>query len=144
LIFLKMVHKNKGIYLNMIEYTSQDGTIIRVGQNAKENDHLTMMSSPRYWWMHIAGYSGAHVIVCHTDEISRETKRDAMVITVHHSNAPDTKMSCIDMVRVEQTIWTRQAGQVKLKGEVIELHIFMRKECERLERILKTKRVVSL
>jgi predicted ribosome quality control (RQC) complex YloA/Tae2 family protein len=139
-----MVHKNKGIYLNMIEYTSQDGTIIRVGQNAKENDHLTMMSSPRYWWMHIAGYSGAHVIVCHTDEISRETKRDAMVITVHHSNAPDTKMSCIDMVRVEQTIWTRQAGQVKLKGEVIELHIFMRKECERLERILKTKRVVSL
>ena len=137
-----MVHKNKGIYLNMIEYTSQDGTIIRVGQNAKENDHLTMMSSPRYWWMHIAGYSGAHVIVCHTDEISRETKRDAMVITVHHSNAPDTKMSCIDMVRVEQTIWTRQAGQVKLKGEVIELHIFMRRERERLQRILKTKRIL--
>ena len=137
-----MVHKNKGIYLNMIEYTSQDGTIIRVGQNAKENDHLTMMSSPRYWWMHIAGYSGAHVIVCHTDEISRETKRDAMVITVHHSNAPDTKMSCIDMVRVEQTIWTRQAGQVKSTGEVIELHIFMRRERERLQRILNTKRIL--
>ena len=126
----------------MIEYTSQDGTIIRVGQNAKENDHLTMMSSPSYWWMHIAGYSGAHVIVCHTDDISRETKRDAMVITVHHSNAPDMKMSCIDMVRVEQTIWTRQAGQVKLKGEVIELHIFMRRERERLQRILKTKRIL--
>ena len=121
----------------MIEYTSQDGTIIRVGQNAKENDNLTMMSSPNYWWMHVAGYSGAHV-----GDISRETKRDAMAVTVHHSNAPDVKMSCIDMVRVEQTIWTRQAGQVKLKGEVIELHIFMRRERERLQRILKTKRIL--
>jgi predicted ribosome quality control (RQC) complex YloA/Tae2 family protein len=137
-----MVHKNKGIYLNMIEYTSQDGTIIRVGQNAKENDNLTMMSSPNYWWMHVAGYSGAHVIICHVGDISRETKRDAMAVTVHHSNAPDVKMSCIDMVRVEQTIWTRQAGQVKLKGEVIELHIFMRRERERLQRILKTKRIL--
>jgi len=29
-----------------------------------------------------------------------------------------------------------------LKGEVIELHIFMRRERERLQRILKTKRIL--
>jgi len=49
----------------MLEYTSLDGTVIRVGQNAKENDELTVSSSPRYWWMHVAGCSGAHVVVCH-------------------------------------------------------------------------------
>tara|TARA_B110000503_G_C7062763_1_gene377407 strand:+ start:104 stop:496 length:393 start_codon:yes stop_codon:yes gene_type:complete len=128
----------------MLEYTSLDGTVIRVGQNAKENDHLTTMSSPKYWWMHVTGYSGAHVVICHEGELSREIKRDATVLTIHHSNAPDMKMSCVDMVRIDQTIWTRQAGQVKLKGEVMELHIFMRRERERLERILKTKRVVYI
>lgn len=42
----------------MLEYTSLDGTIIKVGQNAKENDELTLASAPKYWWMHVAGYSG--------------------------------------------------------------------------------------
>ena len=126
----------------MLQYVTHDDVIVCVGQTAKENDILTQSSNPKYWWMHVAGYSGAHVIICHVGDISRETKRDAMAVTVHHSNAPDVKMSCIDMVRVEQTIWTRQAGQVKLKGEVNELHIFMRRECERLQRILKTKRIL--
>lgn len=128
----------------MLEYTARDGTVIRVGQNAKDNDNLTMFSSPRYWWMHVAGYSGAHVVICHTGDLPKETKRDAMVLAVYHSNVPDMKMSCVDMVRVEQTVWTRQAGKVKLNGEVVELNIFMRREKERLERILKTKRVITL
>lgn len=128
----------------MLEYTARDGTVIRVGQNAKDNDNLTMFSSPRYWWMHVAGYSGAHVVICHTGDLPKETKRDAMVLAVYHSNVPDMKMSCVDMVRVEQTVWTRQAGKVKLNGEVMELNIFMRREKERLERILKTKRVITL
>jgi predicted ribosome quality control (RQC) complex YloA/Tae2 family protein len=128
----------------MLEYTALDGTVIRVGQNAKENDRLTLSSAPQHWWMHVSGYSGAHVVICETSDLSRETKRDAMVLTIHHSNAPDTKMSCVDMARVEQTVWMRQAGKVKLQGEVMELNIFMRREKERLERILKTKRVVTL
>ena len=128
----------------MLEYTTLDGTVIRVGQNAKENDRLTLSSAPQYWWMHAAGYSGAHVIICKTDDLSRETKKDAMVLTIHHSNAPDTKMSCIDLARVEQTASMRQAGKVELRGDVTELTIFMRREKERLERILKTKRVVTV
>lgn len=128
----------------MLEYTTLDGTVIRVGQNAKENDRLTLSSAPQYWWMHAAGYSGAHVIICETNDLSRETKRDAMVLTIHHSNAPDTKMSCIDLTRVEQTASMRQTGKVELQGDVTELTIFMRREKERLERILKTKRVVTV
>ena len=124
----------------MLEYTSLDGTIIQVGQNAKENDELTVSSSPQYWWMHVAGCSGAHVVVCHEGEqLPKETKKDAMVLAVHHSQAPTTKMSCVDLTRVEHVMWTRQAGKVKLTGEVMELTIFMRREKERLERLLNTK-----
>ena len=124
----------------MLKYTSHDGISIQVGQNAKENDQLTLSSAPQYWWMHVAGCSGSHVIVCHEGEqLPKETKKDAMVLAVHHSQAPDTKMSCVDVTRVEHVTWMRQAGKVKLQGEVMELTIFMRREKERLERLLKTR-----
>lgn len=124
----------------MLEYTSHDGIAIRVGQNAKENDQLTLSSAPQYWWMHVAGCSGSHVIVCHEGEqLPKETKKDAMVLAVHHSQAPDTKMSCVDVTRIEHVTWMRQVGKVKLQSEVMELTIFMRREKERLERLLKTR-----
>ena len=102
----------------MLEYTSLDGTIIKVGQNAKENDELTLASAPKYWWMHVAGYSGGHVVICdERDVLPKETR----------------------MVRVEQTIWVRQAGKVKLQGEVKEFSIFMRREKERIDRLLENR-----
>jgi len=128
----------------MLEYTSHDGIKIQVGQNAKENDQLTMMSDPKHWWMHVAGCSGAHVVVCHEgDQLPREIKRDAMVLAVFHSQAPTSKMSLVDVTRVKHVMWMRQAGKVKLEGEVMELTIFMRREKERLERLLKTKDILK-
>jgi predicted ribosome quality control (RQC) complex YloA/Tae2 family protein len=127
----------------MLEYISHDGIIIKVGQNAKENDHLTASSSPRYWWMHVSGCSGAHVVVCYEGEqLPKETKRDAMVLAVHHSQSPDSKMSKVDLTRVEHVLWMRQAGKVQLKGEVLELTIFMRREVARLERLKKSRTTV--
>src|SRR5210317_338285 len=124
----------------MLEYTSHDGIIIKVGQNAKENDHLTASSSPRYWWMHVSGCSGAHVVVCYEGEqLPKETKRDAVVLAVHHSQSPDSKMSKVDLTRVEHVLWMRQAGKVQLTGEVLELTIFMRREVARLERLKKSR-----
>ena len=124
----------------MLEYTSHDGTVIQVGQNAKENDHLTVSSSPQHWWMHVSGCSGAHVVVCYEgDQLPKETKRDAMVLAVFHSQAPTSKMSIVDVTRVEHVMWMRQAGKVKLTGEVMELTIFMRREKERLERLFSSK-----
>jgi predicted ribosome quality control (RQC) complex YloA/Tae2 family protein len=135
--------KVNDIHNNMIEYTSHDGITIKVGQNAKENDQLTLSSAPQYWWMHVAGCSGSHVVVCHNGpQLPKETKRDAMVLAVHHSQAPDTKMSYVDVTKVEHVMWMRQAGKVKLQGEVTEFTIFMRREKDRLERLLKTKRKV--
>jgi len=127
----------------MLEYTSHDGIIIKVGQNAKENDHLTASSSPRYWWMHVSGCSGAHVVVCYEGEqLPKETKRDAMVLAVHHSQSPDSKMSKVDLTRVEHVLWMRQAGKVQLKGEVLELTIFLRRQVARLERLKKSRTTV--
>ena len=128
----------------MLEYTSLDGTVIRVGENAKENDELTLMSAPKYWWMHVSGFSGAHIVVCsEVNTLPKETRKDAMVLAIHHSNSPDVKMSCVDMLRVEQTVWMRQAGKFKLQGGIIERTIFMRREKERLTRLLKTKTTSS-
>jgi predicted ribosome quality control (RQC) complex YloA/Tae2 family protein len=128
----------------MLEYTSHDGIKIQVGQNAKENDQLTMTSDPKHWWMHVAECSGAHVVVCHEgDQLPREIKRDAMVLAVFHSQAPTSKMSLVDVTRVKHVMWMRQAGKVKLEGEVMELTIFMRREKERLERLLKTKDILK-
>ena len=123
----------------MIQYTSHDGTLIKVGENAKENDQLTLSSAPHHWWFHVAGCSGAHVIACYDGpEIPKEIKKDAMVVAVHHSQAPNTKMSCVDMTKVEHVIWVRQAGKVKLTGELVELTIFMKREVERLVRLKQT------
>ena len=127
----------------MIEYTSLGDVPIRVGQTAKENDHLTNSSEPKHWWMHASGYPGAHVVVCYEgDELPRDVKRDAAVMAIHHSKTPESKMSWVDVVRVENVSSLKQHGRVTLEGEVIQLTIFMKREKERLERILKTKRVL--
>lgn len=124
----------------MLEYTISGNIPVRIGQNAKENDHLTNMSDPQHWWMHASGYPGSHVVICYEgQELPRDIKRDAAVLAIHHSKTPDSKMSWVDLVRVENVSSLKQYGQVTLDGKVDQLTIFMRKEKERLERILKTK-----
>ena len=127
----------------MYEYIASGNIPIRVGQGAKENDHLTNTSNPEHWWMHASGYSGAHVVVCYEGEqLPKDVKRDAAVLAIHHSKTPDSKMSWVDLVRVENVSSTKQHGRVTLEGKVEQLTIFTRKEKERLERILKTKRSI--
>ena len=122
----------------MLEYTSYDGIKIQVGQSAKDNDHLTMTTSPEHWWMHIAGCPGAHVVVCYKgDLLPKETKRDAAVLAVFHSKVPKTKMTHVDLVRVDQISKYQKStnGLVYLEGEVMQLNVFMNKEKPRLDRL---------
>lgn len=127
----------------MLEYTISGNIPVRIGQNAKENDHLTNTSDPEHWWMHASGYPGSHVVICYEgQELSRDIKRDAAVLALHHSKTPDSKISWVDLVRVRNVSSLKQYGQVTLGGKVDQLTIFMRKEKERLERILKTKRYI--
>lgn len=124
----------------MYEYIASGNIPVRVGQTAKENDYLTTTSDPKHWWMHASGYPGAHVIVCYEGEqLPKDVKRDAAVLAVHHSKTPESKMSWVDLVRVENVSSMKHRGQVTLQGKVDQLTIFMRKEKERLERILNTR-----
>lgn len=124
----------------MKTYISHDGIRIKVGENAKENDDLTLSSYPKEWWMHVDGGPGAHVIICHEeDTIPRETKRDAALLAVHHSKSSNTKMVRVNLVRVDQIIKDdriKNHGQVYLGGQVVQLTVFPNKERERLSRIL--------
>jgi predicted ribosome quality control (RQC) complex YloA/Tae2 family protein len=124
----------------MKTYISHDGIRIKVGENAKENDDLTLSSYPKEWWMHVDGGPGAHVIICHEeDTIPRETKRDAALLAVHHSKPSNTKMVRVNLVRVDQIIKDdriKNHGQVYLGGQVVQLTVFPNKDRERLSRIL--------
>jgi predicted ribosome quality control (RQC) complex YloA/Tae2 family protein len=129
----------------MLEYISEDDVVIRLGQSAKENDLLTNGSDPKHWWMHASGYPGSHVVVCYDgEELPRNIKRDAAVLAIHHSKTPCSKMSWVDMTRVGNVSSLKQSGLVTLNGEVNQLTIFMRKESDRLERLLKHKNKVYI
>lgn len=125
----------------MKTYISYDGIQIKVGENAKENDDLTLSSYPREWWMHIDGGPGAHVVICHEENtIPKETKRDAALLTVHHSKPGNAKMVRVNLIRVGQVMKCdrlKNHGQVYLDGEVVQLNVFPNKERERLDRLLK-------
>jgi predicted ribosome quality control (RQC) complex YloA/Tae2 family protein len=128
----------------MLEYIASGNVLIRVGQNAKENDMLTETSDPNHWWMHASGYPGAHIVICYEgEELPRDIKRDATVLTIHHSKTPDTKMSIVDLTRVNNVTLMKQRGLVMLNGKVDQVTIFMRREAERLGSLLKTKRVLK-
>jgi len=128
----------------MKTYTSIDGIQIKVGENAKENDDLTLSSYPLEWWLHVDGGAGAHVVVCHeNDVLPTETKRDAALLAVHHSKPANVKMIRVNLVRIHQVIKhdrIKNHGQVYLDGQVSQLTVFKNREKDRLERLLKTRR----
>ena len=127
----------------MKSYTSFDGITIKVGEDAKENDHLTESSYPKEWWLHVDGGPGSHVIVCcEEDVLPKETKRDAAMLAVRHSKCVNERNVRVNLVRVGQVMKCdrlKNHGQVYLDGEVMQLTIFPRKENERLERLLKAR-----
>jgi predicted ribosome quality control (RQC) complex YloA/Tae2 family protein len=128
----------------MKSYTSLDGIQIKVGENAKENDNLTLSSYPNEWWLHVDGGPGSHVIICsEEDTLPRETKRDAAVLAIHHGKSTSEKTVRVNLVRVGQVIKDERIknhGQVYLDGTVMQMTIFKNKEKDRLERLLKTRR----
>jgi len=111
----------------MLEYIASGNVPVRVGENAKENDQLTNTSDPKYWWMHASGYPGAHVIVCYEgEELPRDVKREAATLAIHHSKTPESKMSWVDVTRVENVTSMKQHGRVVLSGKVDQLTVFSR------------------
>lgn len=123
----------------MLEYTSADGIIIKIGENAKENTLLTFSGDHMHWWMHASECPGCHAVVCDdSDELPKDTKKDAMILTLYHSKSPGKR---VDVTRVGSVMPTRQMGKVLLSnGSTCTI----KKESSRLERVLKTRRRLSV
>lgn len=75
-------------------FSSADGIEIRAGRTAAENDELSCNPDHRdgdFWWMHVSGVAGSHVVICSTDDNLKknhpETIADAAAIAAKKSKA---------------------------------------------------------
>jgi len=70
-------------------FVAADGSMILVGKNAEDNDILTTkLARPNDFWFHVAGHSGAHVVVrnpSNLKRLSRETKIFAASLAAGYS-----------------------------------------------------------
>jgi predicted ribosome quality control (RQC) complex YloA/Tae2 family protein len=68
-----------------------EGFEILVGRGARENDELTFgVGEPRDFWLHVAGYTGSHVVVRNPEELAelpREVAQRAAELAAWHSKA---------------------------------------------------------
>lgn len=68
-----------------------EGFDILVGRGARENDELTFgVGEPGDFWLHVAGYTGSHVVVRNPDELAelpREVAQRAAELAAWHSKA---------------------------------------------------------
>lgn len=123
----------------MHEFKSLDDVLIRVGENAKDNDALTLGADPSHWWFHVAGCPGSHVVVC-APTMSKETKRDAALLAAKYSKAPpQAKMTVVDVCKVADVQKREGAnhGQVNIQN-FSTLNVFQNRlpEKARLGRLL--------
>ena len=78
-------------------HATREGFDILVGKSGEENDTLTFrVASPWDFWMHAAGYPGAHVIVRNPQRLKKipeATLRTAASIAAYYSGArSDTRV----------------------------------------------------
>ena len=70
-----------------------DGFEVLVGKGARTNDRLTTeVAEPRDLWLHVADYSGSHVVVRNPDdlpELPARVVQRAAELAVWHSKARD-------------------------------------------------------
>ena len=70
-------------------FLAADGSTVLVGKSAEDNDILTTkLARPNDFWFHVAGHSGAHVVVRNPDNLkrlSRETRTFAASLAAGYS-----------------------------------------------------------
>jgi predicted ribosome quality control (RQC) complex YloA/Tae2 family protein len=122
-------------------YESVDGIEIRVGKGAEDNDELSC--NPRYrdgayWWMHVSGSPGSHVVICSTDDnllqTHRQTVIDAALLTAIHSKAQGGRVH-VSLTRCRNVSKPAgaKAGLVQLRGDIVNVAVDVKAESKRLE-----------
>ncbi len=84
-------------------YRSEDGFMILVGRNNRQNDLLTMKQAAKQdIWLHTQNIPGSHVILV-TDgaEPSETAIRQAAVLAAYHSKARDSAQVPVDFTKVK-------------------------------------------
>jgi predicted ribosome quality control (RQC) complex YloA/Tae2 family protein len=121
------------------EFLSESGTSILVGRRDKDNDILTFsIAHGSDYWLHVADYSGSHVIVKNQkDQIpDKETMADALQLALVHSRAKAKE--CAEII-ITQCKFVRKSpraapGQVQISKHKRE---FINQSKERLQQIKK-------
>ena len=86
-----------------LAYQSEDGFLILVGRNNRQNDLLTLkQASKQDIWLHTQNIPGSHVIlVTEGKEPSETAVRQAAVLAAYHSKARDSSQVPVDFTRIK-------------------------------------------
>lgn len=120
-------------------FVAADGTEIRVGRSARDNDELTLRHSRGSdLWLHTADCPGSHVVVrlARGAEPDPETLLDAATLAAHFSPARQAGRVPVHVARRSQVHKPRGAkpGLVTLSGgRILEVRV----QQARLERLLR-------
>ncbi|WAA13662.1 Rqc2 family fibronectin-binding protein [Fervidibacillus halotolerans] len=98
----KTKRKKKQTELPKVEqYRSQDGTIIFVGKNNKQNDYLTMKLAKREEiWLHAKDMPGSHVVIRSTNP-SEQTIQEAALLAAYFSKGRNSSNVPVDYTKVK-------------------------------------------
>jgi predicted ribosome quality control (RQC) complex YloA/Tae2 family protein len=108
-----------------------DGFTVLLGKGDAENDELTFrVAEPRDFWLHVAGYSGSHVVVRNPGdlpELPRPVAERAAQLAAWHSKARGARGKVeVHLCRVADVGKPRgwPAGQVQLRRwEAVRVYV---------------------
>lgn len=121
-------------------YYAADGTEIRVGKRANDNDELSLRAEHRDgrdWWMHASGCPGSHVVIRDTAEaLAPEVKLDAAALAARQSKCHGAVIK-VSLTRCRDVRKPPGAkpGLVMLTGNVETVVVNMKEAEKRLERL---------
>ena len=109
-------------------FEAADGSTVLVGKNAEDNDVLTTkLARPNDFWFHVAGHSGAHVVVrnpSNLKRLSRETRTFAASLAAGYSTGSGGGRVAVHYARCSDVGKSRgmAPGKVTLRRyEVVEV-----------------------
>jgi predicted ribosome quality control (RQC) complex YloA/Tae2 family protein len=92
-----------------------DGFNVDVGQNARENDILTLGAASQDIWFHVENYPGSHVILRKTNrDITDGAIREvAKLAAVHSKRSGNVDVIYTEAIHVEKKRFSK-AGEVEV------------------------------
>tara|TARA_B100000963_G_scaffold206472_1_gene179821 strand:- start:2668 stop:2994 length:327 start_codon:yes stop_codon:yes gene_type:complete len=88
----------------MKEIQLEQGNLIKIGENAKENWALIDASEPEWWWFHLKSFPSSHVIL----ETSEPTNEDLIAAatwckdTTKYRNLKNLKISYCQIKNIKK------------------------------------------